>query len=373
MPDFIHDYSPAGAGPGGSKISLDTREIEDAGVYEILQTPGAALGSWSILNQLLEPIADFRFKEPLGQSREVKTALSGLFGRFVARAYATRYLGLNYFAHIHSPPMALAGGLGTVKRSRGKTGDLPDWAAWGVAGGLAIVEAKGSHDKRGPGPRLGSAYEQAKRATIVHGRKRATFKRYAIATRWGCTMPAPTPSMLYVKDPAIEGETSEQEQCELALGIARRHFASLLAPLGQREVAAALIKLIHSSTKDERDAASKQAVISLKSAPRSELEEANTTGGALIGGVVARGGPLELPKLAPADQETLIRLQQRPVFVGVDERMVEAVIEGSMERIQQLRAQAIATQPGSSSRATTDSAGSWTVRMYEDPEDAASS
>jgi hypothetical protein len=35
------------------------------------------------------------FKEPLGQAREVKTALSGLFGRFVVRVYMERYLGIS--------------------------------------------------------------------------------------------------------------------------------------------------------------------------------------------------------------------------------------------------------------------------------------
>ncbi|WP_245441937.1 hypothetical protein [Mesorhizobium hawassense] len=66
-------------------------DIEDAGIREVLQTPGAAYGAWSILDALLTPTGvgtPFIFREPLGQAREVKVALSGLFGRFVARAYA---------------------------------------------------------------------------------------------------------------------------------------------------------------------------------------------------------------------------------------------------------------------------------------------
>ncbi len=72
----------------------------------MLQTRGAAYGAWSILDALLAatgPSTPFIFKEPLGQAREVKVALSGLFGRFVARAYLERYLNLSIFAHLTSP------------------------------------------------------------------------------------------------------------------------------------------------------------------------------------------------------------------------------------------------------------------------------
>ena len=64
------------------------------------QTPGAAFGSWTILEALLEPTGDgtpFVFRRPLGEAREVKVALSGLFGRFVARAYLERYLAIFHF------------------------------------------------------------------------------------------------------------------------------------------------------------------------------------------------------------------------------------------------------------------------------------
>ncbi|MDT8292205.1 hypothetical protein RQ846_21115, partial [Roseomonas mucosa] len=78
-------------------------QIEDAGIREVLQTPGTAYGAWSILDALLAPTGPgtpFIFKEPLGQAREVKVALSGLFGRFVARAYLERYFNLAIFAHL---------------------------------------------------------------------------------------------------------------------------------------------------------------------------------------------------------------------------------------------------------------------------------
>ncbi|WP_246413274.1 hypothetical protein [Rhizobium indicum] len=41
-------------------------------------------------------------REPLGQAQEVKVALSGLFGRFVARTHLERYFNLSIFAHLGS-------------------------------------------------------------------------------------------------------------------------------------------------------------------------------------------------------------------------------------------------------------------------------
>lgn len=85
-----HSFNPASASPiSGATVSLNVSEIEDAGIREVLQTPGAAYGAWSILDALLSPTGTgtpFIFREPLGQARELKVALSGLFGRFVSRA-----------------------------------------------------------------------------------------------------------------------------------------------------------------------------------------------------------------------------------------------------------------------------------------------
>ena len=93
-------------------LDREVSEIEDAGIREVLQTPGAAYGAWSILDALLAatgPGTPFVFKEPLRQAREVKVALSGLSGRFVARAYLERYLDLSIFAHLTSRSLLLDG------------------------------------------------------------------------------------------------------------------------------------------------------------------------------------------------------------------------------------------------------------------------
>lgn len=103
---FLHNFDPVAASPvTGPTVDLEVSDIEDAGIREVLQTPGAAYGAWSILDALLAPTGagtPFIFREPLGQAREVKVALSGLFGRFVARAYLERHFNLSIFAHLGS-------------------------------------------------------------------------------------------------------------------------------------------------------------------------------------------------------------------------------------------------------------------------------
>ena len=110
---FIHSFDPPGDSPiTDPAVDLDVSEIEDAGIREVLQTPGAAYGAWSILDALLTgagPGSPFTFKEPLGQAREVKVALSGLFGRFVARAYLERCFRMSVFAHLTQHTLTLDG------------------------------------------------------------------------------------------------------------------------------------------------------------------------------------------------------------------------------------------------------------------------
>lgn len=65
---FLHSFDPASASPlSGATVSPNVSEIEDAGIREVLQTPGAAYGAWSILDALLSPTGTgtpFIFREP---------------------------------------------------------------------------------------------------------------------------------------------------------------------------------------------------------------------------------------------------------------------------------------------------------------------
>ena len=180
---FRHEFYPYGDSPiPGPNVELTVEEIEDAGLREVLQAPGAPFGSWAILDGLLEPTGDytpFIFREPLGQSREVKVALSGLFGRFVARAYLERYFNLSIFAHVTESRLLLNGSheIEVVRRGGG---DLPDWVACDASiRNFTIAEAKGSHNLSGPKQALSSAWDQAERIDINIGARRATVKRLA--------------------------------------------------------------------------------------------------------------------------------------------------------------------------------------------------
>jgi len=51
---FLHSFEPATASPiTGTTVDLEVSGIEDAGIREVLQTPGAAYGAWSIMDALL--------------------------------------------------------------------------------------------------------------------------------------------------------------------------------------------------------------------------------------------------------------------------------------------------------------------------------
>jgi hypothetical protein len=315
-------------------VDLTVQEVEDAGLREVLQTPGVALGNWGLLNALLHPgSSHFLFHAPLGQAREVKTAVSGLFGRFVARAYATRYLGYSRFVHVTKPPMTLTGSMnGVLRRTPGVTsGDMPDWVTWGAGAGLGIVEAKGCHDRTNPGKTLERARRQAERAEIAVGGRPATFKRYAIATRWGYATPTRTQPMLWVHDPIEEGKETPEEAAGLALGVARLHAARLLEPLGYRELADQLRTLARDPFAANRDRRQRRARDLLGSAPTFSVDDIEgTEGERLLGAVVVRGSKLAPANLSPADRDTLERLDLNPTFVGIDQHEVKRLIDGEL-------------------------------------------
>ncbi|HEX8574564.1 MAG TPA: hypothetical protein VF759_17620 [Allosphingosinicella sp.] len=368
MPNFAHRFSTPTASTA-STIDLTVREIEDAGLLEILQTPGAAVGNWKILDALLDPAAStFTFAQQLGHAREVKTAISGLFGRFVARAYATKFLGLTHFTHVRKPPMTLTGHLhGALHRVAGANGDMPDWVAWGVAPGMAIVEAKGCHHPKGPEAALARAYSQAQRAEIRAGAALAPFKRFAIATRWGFSTPIASQPMLWVHDPDEEGAIAPEEVEALALGIARWHIASLLDALGHKQLAKPIHGLIRERFKNRREAAAETARGALD---RTETYRVNRAQGApddeVIGGFVTKGGPLGETDLSIADQEALARLALKPTFVGIERHSISDAIDGRLPKPLKTADSPSDTPGAMPRRAGEDGAGSWVVRLEGD-------
>jgi hypothetical protein len=363
---FLHSFEPATASPiTGTTVDLDVSDIEDAGIREVLQTPGAAYGAWSILDALLAPTGagtPFIFKEPLGQAREVKVALSGLFGRFVARAYLERYFNLSIFAHLGSRTIDLDRRR-RFKVTRLSRGDLPDWIACAAdLSSLTVAEAKGCHDVGGPAKALDRAWTQAGRINITAQGRKVTVKRIAIATRWGMAAAGPTEAHLSVRDPIDEGEPIDpQEKDALFIGLLRLHIANLIKPLGHTELAGALYRITHQAFARRLQDDLGRARALLDAAPVREVEKATAMGG-LIGGIVTRAGPVTDADAAPADQEALARLNLRPVFVGIERDLIRAAIDAEPQAVRTRLTQTI--HPDEFAR--PDRAGGWIVPLGQE-------
>lgn len=360
---FIYNFKPPPLDPSpGATIALDVSEIEDAGIREVLQTPGAAYGAWSILDALLAPTGagtSFIFKQPLGQAREVKVALSGLFGRFVARAYLERYFNLSIFAHLGNHVIDLDRRK-QAKIKRLARGDLPDWIACkSDLTSLTIAEAKGCHDPGGPAKALARAWTQAGRIDVTVKGRRVTVKRIAVATRWGVADSNSDDAYLSVRDPIDEGDPIDpQDKDSPFIGMLRLHVAGMIEPLGHTELAQALRTLTRQTfPRPLRDAAAR-AHAALNNAPVGQVEKAHDIGG-LVGGIVTRAGPITDAIASTVDQEALARLNLRPVFVGVDRDLIRAVIDGEAEAIRGRLAEKV----GPDEFARPDRAGGWIIPL----------
>lgn len=363
---FLHSFDPPSADPvTGATVDLDVVDIEDAGIREVLQTPGAAYGAWSILDALLAPTGTgtpFIFREPLGQAREVKVALSGLFGRFVARAYLERYFKLSIFAHLGSKTLDLDRRR-KVKIKRLSRGDLPDWIACAYdLSSLTVAEAKGCHGPGGPARALARAWAQAGRIDVTSRGRKVTVKRIAIATRWGMSEDGPSEAHLSVKDPLDEGEPIEpHEKDALFIGMLRLHIANLIRRLGHAELAAALHRLTRQPFARRLHGDLDLARSLLDGAPVGEMDKGAAIGG-LVGGIITRVGPVTDAGVTPGDQEMLARLNLRPVFVGVERDLIRAAIDAEPQAVRTRLVQS--ARPDDFAR--PDRAGGWIVPLGEE-------
>jgi hypothetical protein len=360
---FIYNFTPSSLDPSpGATIALDVSDIEDAGIREVLQTPGAAYGAWSILDALLTPTGagtSFLFRQPLGQAREVKVALSGLFGRFVARAYLERYFDLSIFAHLGNHMIDLDRRK-QVRIKRLARGDLPDWIACkSDLTSLTIAEAKGCHDPGGPAKALARAWTQAGRIDVTVKGRKVTVKRIAVASRWGVANSNPADAYLSVRDPVDEGDPIDpQDKDATFIGLLRLHVANMIEPLGHAELAQALRTLTRQTLPGPlRDTATHARAI-LDNAPIGQVEKAHDIDG-LVGGIVTRAGPITDAVASTVDQEALARLNLRPVFVGVDRDLIRAAIDGEAETIRGRLAEKVSPDEF----ARPDRAGGWIIPL----------
>jgi len=330
---FNYQFQAVGtAGPGpvpGNAVDLGETEIEDAALRECFQTSNPLGASWLTLSPLLTsgPAGTpFVFAEPLGHAREVKVALSGLFGRFVARAYLERYFGLSVFVHLGHSSINLAGSAYQIQRI--SSGDLPDWVACTAAGtDITVAEAKGCHNPTGPLKTLDRAWSQAQRVNVIANGAATPVKRIAIATRWGIVNTNLAVPHLFVRDPLDDGDPATPDQRNiLFMGMLRLHLASLIRPLGYRELATTLTELATRGT---------QVTSATRQAAHAQLASAHTWRSprvpprdGMIGGIITTSGPIVGPNFTIEDQVQMLRLGMRPAFVGVDRAVVAAALDG---------------------------------------------
>ena len=369
---FWHDFHPPHLNPlHGRDVELTVQEIEDAGLREILQTPGAALGSWGMLEPLLQPTGDgtpFVFREPLGEAREVKVALSGLFGRFVARAYLERYFRLCIFTHLGHSTIVLDGRR-QIEIVQRESGDLPDWIACSsTLSDLTVAEAKGSHAQSGPAQALGRAWKQAGRINVEAGNRPVPLRRMAIVTRWGVSTGGPPDPWISVRDPIDEGDPIEHdEEDAMFVGLYRHHAANMITKIGHTELAKA-IRVLTAPHVHRDDQGGVQRIESAREilirAPREEFGQ-DAEHLTLVGGLVTRAGPFPESGVLRADLEALARLDLRPVFVGIEHELLHAVIKGQSAAIRK----ALADRPSTVGRARSDRAGSWIIPLGDEDDD----
>ena len=366
---FGYEFFPPDEDPTpGPLVELTVQEIEDAALREVLQTPGAPISSWSFLSDLLQPGDSFVFHEPLGQAREVKVALSGLFGRFVARAYLERYCNLSVFHHLGQGPIHL-NATRRIFIIANEEGDWPDWVACSNAfSGLTLAEAKGTHDKAGPRAALSRAWKQVQRVDVVERGRIIPVKRIAIATRWGMATGGPDEPRISVHDPEDEGDAIDREQKEAVfVGLFRHHTANMISRLGYSDLARSL--------RDLTGADGRLAEIQANDRARRLLEESSDELSMSrdeyrpfresVGGVVTRAGPMTADAALRLDLSQPDALDLRPVFVGIDKDLVSAVIEGDLENIK--RALVLDKLAGPE-HYRSDGVGSWIIPLDRTPE-----
>ena len=83
--------------------------------------------------------------------------------------------------------------------------------------------------------------------------------------------------------------------------------------------------------------------------------------GGLVGGIVTRAGPVTDADVTPGDQESLARLNLRPVFVGVERELIQAAIDADPQAVRTRIAQSV--RPDDFAR--PDHAGGWIVPLGE--------
>lgn len=322
---FFHRYADQFGSTYEPNLELRTTDIAVAALYEITQLSLNATPFNLFLEELLAPgTKRFKWVSQLGQVRETRTALSGLFGRFVARAYLARHKGYAFFEPVRGDIQQLKRWPSLiVRRKAGATGDLPDWIIADRGGAsVAIAEAKGTHNASGAAAALKEAKKQVKRVEVVSGTTVLRTKSFAVATRWAVDgNDKLSKPWLLVHDPDEgEREPTDQERMNMARSVALGHFAALAGGFRLPE-AAGLLREAMTGEPGRLHVPAYQS-LDVETAEASEK---------MIGAVVVPTGIIPIP--IHGDPETFLSAVRtvygrQSLFFGVDVGTLHAIDQG---------------------------------------------
>ena len=235
-------------------------------------------------------------------------------------------------------PTIVLDGRRRIRITKCESGDLPDWVACTNAlADLTIAEAKGSHDKSGPGSAFARAWKPVQRVDVVEHGRPVTAKRLAIVTRWETATGGPNEPRIAARDRVEEGHPIDPESKEaIFVGLFRHHAASMISRLGHADLAKVLRDLAAANNGSVEERATDRAKQLLDGS--SEGQSVSLDGyprlGDSVGGVVTRAGPMVADTIPRFDEPAFTGLDLRPVFVKIHRDLLKAAIRGNAEDIR---------------------------------------
>jgi hypothetical protein len=248
--------------PGAPRQPVTTQNVgvhnlAQAAIMELSQNAPSFLGMALFFDNILLPsTSELRWLgSGPGIGREIRRAMSALFGRFVARWYAHFHLGIISCLAIDKDDLIfdLPNGSHVIagRKSGLATGDRPDWVWFtnpGTSPPVGFLEAKGSFYRAGLRKAMANADDQLKRMEIRSSgssRRIMASKNWAIGSGWSTEVSIKGGFIrpeLKVVDPIEEGENWTPDESAALLTLAMRmQLQQSLDGLGMSNVAKKLV------------------------------------------------------------------------------------------------------------------------------------
>ena len=230
---------------GGAK-AIALWWLAAAATEEFLQGSPMAPAFVSLFQAHLQPGSSwFRWAGDLAESAEMRRALSGLYGRIVARALLTHRLGFTDFVSLNRYETTY-GGLQVSRNTKivkgdriYVEGDIPDWIALDPRTRRAVLcEAKGAltgseaQFKRGTPSCVADGKKQFGRVRVTRGTSLVATRNWVAANFWATEKRKRTPvSLLF--DPPSQGEDIPDDRwSDIQAGATMAWARSILSAIG---------------------------------------------------------------------------------------------------------------------------------------------